>query len=99
MPCLDQGMAPAAIQAKLQPVPTWELSDLMPSCGRRLLGPGVLSQLELFELNVTENERRRETAGANKGKSEEINREYGSAEPFGAGEGARSTWSWGLNSK
>lgn len=63
MPCLDQGMAPAAIQAKLQPVPTWELSDLMPSCGRRLLGPGVLSQLELFELNVTENERRRETAG------------------------------------
>lgn len=55
-------MAAAAGQENLSLCPpgSW---DLMPSCGGRVLGSGVLSQLELFELNVIENERRQETAG------------------------------------
>lgn len=62
IPCPDQGMAPAASQAKLSLCLPGS-SDLMPGCGGRVLGPGVLPQLKRSELNVRENERTQETAG------------------------------------
>lgn len=44
-----------------KPSPACEQPDLMPSFGGRMVGPGVLSQLKLLELNVIETERRQGT--------------------------------------
>lgn len=60
-PVLGKDMAQGAVQAKHSPAAAGEWSDSMASLGGRVMGPRILSQLRLFELNVIENERRQRT--------------------------------------
>lgn len=43
------------------PAPACDRPGWMPSFGGRMMGPGLLSQLNLFELNLIGNERRQQT--------------------------------------